>query len=346
MVTAPLDASPANQRHLDEQDWHRQLTMRQGWQQFVDDPPAELPLLPATQWEALSDEDRVLYDERRIDYHARLIVIATSAVRDIINAGRRLMLLNKHAISARRGLVISGAAATGKTTAVTQLGKTHELLDRRHHPEGQKQRIPVVYVTVPPAATAKMLAVEFARFLGIPIAPRQNITDITEAVCSVLCATKVGLVIVDELHNISLASRNGAEVSDQLKYFSERIPATFVYAGINLAREGLFSGTRGQQIAGRFSMIPTVSFPYNPEWTALIAALEQALRLHRHTDGTLVQLDRYLHQRTNGMIGSLSQLVRGAALEAVLTGTEKITKDVLNAVEIDHAAASSKATHG
>ena len=36
-----------------------------------------------------------------------------------------------------------------------------------------------------------------------------------------------------------------------LKYFSERIPATFVYAGIDVERNGLLSGTRGEQIAGR-----------------------------------------------------------------------------------------------
>ena len=40
--------------------------------------------------------------------------------------------------------------------------------------------------------------------------------------------------------------------SDLLKYFSEHLPATFVYAGIDVERNGLLSGTRGEQIAGRF----------------------------------------------------------------------------------------------
>jgi hypothetical protein len=68
-------------------------------------------------------------------------------------------------------------------------------------------------------------------------------------------------VCVDELHNVSLATRAGAEVADTLKYFSERIPATFLYAGIDVEREGLFSGTRGRQIAGRFSLITTSPSP-------------------------------------------------------------------------------------
>jgi hypothetical protein len=139
--------------------------------------------------------------------------------------------------------MISGPAGTGKTTAITQLGRAHELLDRARHP-GVGDRIPVVYITVPPAATARMVAVEFARFLGLPSRRRWNITDILESVCGVLTDARMGLVLVDELHNISLMTRSGAEVADTLKYVSERIPATFVYAGINVEREGLFDGTR------------------------------------------------------------------------------------------------------
>jgi len=38
------------------------------------------------------------------------------------------------------------------------------------------------------------------------------------------------------------------------------------------------------------------------------------------------------------MIGSLSHLIRGAAIEAILNGTETITKRLLDAVDLDHAA--------
>ena len=64
------------------------------------------------------------------------------------------------------------------------------------------------------------------------------------------------------MHNLNLATRAGAEVSDQLKYFAERLPATFIYAGVNVGGSGLFTGTRGQQIAGRFGVVTCQSFPY------------------------------------------------------------------------------------
>jgi hypothetical protein len=179
-----------------------------------------------------------------------------------------------------------------------------------------------------------MIAVEFARFLGLPVIRRANLTDIVEAVCGVCTDTRTELVAVDEIHNVSLATRPGAEASDMLKYFSERIPATFVYAGIDVERNGLLSGTRGEQIAGRFGMVRTSAFPRGEYWTGLISALG----LHRHQPGALAGLEEYLHRRTGGMIGSLLRLTRGAAIQAVLDGTEKITRAALDSIGVDIAS--------
>jgi hypothetical protein len=38
------------------------------------------------------------------------------------------------------------------------------------------------------------------------------------------------------------------------------------------------------------------------------------------------------------MIGSLSHLIRGAAIEAIQSGTEQITRKLLDTIDIDHAA--------
>ncbi|SEE64647.1 TniB protein [Streptomyces sp. 3213] len=315
----------------------RQLTTKDGWRQFIAQTSKMPKQLSRRQWRELPRPERERHDEDRIDHHTRMLVVATSIIDHTIICGSRLVLLNRHAVSARRGLIVSGLAGTGKTTAITQLGLRHELKDRARHP-GITDRIPVVYITVPPAATARMIAVEFARFLGLPVRTRANMTDIMEAVVGVLTDTRCGLVLVDELHNISLATRSGAEVSDTLKYFSERIPATFVYAGINVEEEGLFAGTRGGQMAGRFTLIPTSPFPYNTEWKRLVAQLETNLCLLEHKPGTLTQLDRFLHTRTGGMIGSLLLQIRGAALDAILEGTEKVTRAGLERVPLDHTA--------
>jgi hypothetical protein len=272
-----------------------------------------------------------------------MLVISTSTVRHVITQGRRLIYINRFADFGRCGLIISGPARTGKTTALTQLGKTIELIHHQRFPHNHTD-IPVLYITTPPAATHRMIAVEFARFLGLPVFGKANMTDIVEAVCGVCVSARTSLVVVDEIHNISLNTRYGAEASDTLKYFAERIPATFIYAGIDVERAGLLSGPRGEQIAGRFGMIRTGAFPPGQEWTALLAAVDDTLRLHHHTSGTLSTLHRYLHQRTGGMIGSLLRLIRSAAIQAILDGSEQLTQDSLDAIHIDTAADYIQAT--
>ena len=205
------------------------LTTKEGWRRFADRQTA-MPELPgAVVLARMTAREREEHDEAQQAYHADLPLANTPVIQRVVATTRLLIQLNRHQVSARRGVIVSGPSATGKTTALTQLGRTHERHIRNRHPEDDF-RLPVIYVTVPPAATARMLAMEFARFLGLQFAGRVNLTDIVDAVCVTAARTRTELVCVDELHNLNLATRAGAEVSDQLKYFAERLPATFTFS--------------------------------------------------------------------------------------------------------------------
>jgi hypothetical protein len=311
----------------------------EGWRQFVNTRPTTLDLLDRADYDALGDPAREDYDERRIAYHSELVIIETSTVREIIHQGRLLMLLNQREISARRSLIVDGPWASGKSTTIKLLGRIHEQRVQRRYPD--QDRIPVVYITTPPKGSPRKLASEFAHFLGLPDKPRYNTSDIADAVCQVLTQARTDLVIVDEIHHLNLATAAGEDMSDHLKYFTEHMPATFVYAGINVERSGLFTGVRGRQISARSVLVHTGAFPYGDEWRSLVASLEAALRLYDHKHGTLTRNAKYLHQRTGGSISSLSQLVRTAALSGLLSGSEAITRDLLDRTTLDHAAEST-----
>lgn len=315
----------------------RPPTTLEGWRRFVQADPASFDLAALTGWEVMNGDRRVEYDEARIAYHSELQVVRTSTVRTVAHQGRLLTLLNQREQGARRSLIVSGERTTGKTTALRQLGRLHELRVMQRFPHGG--RIPVVYVTAPPKGSPRKLALEFARFLGLPvISPRHNTIDVTNAVCQVLIEARTELVLVDEIHLMNLATTAGEELSDHLKYFTEHLPSTFVYAGIDVEHSGLFTGIRGGQIAGRSTLLHTSPFPLDPEWRGLVATFEDTLRLHLHAPGTLVKLSKYLHQRTGGMIGSLSHLVRAAAISAILDGSERITRRQLESIRVDHAS--------
>jgi hypothetical protein len=150
-----------------------QLTTLTGWRQFVTALPSVPDLLPEQEWLSLEDGKRASHDDERLEHHSRLVVVQTPVIGRIITQGGNLIRMNRLAHYGRSGLMVSGPARTGKTTAVTQLGKTVEVM-HRHRGPGSRDDIPVIYITVPPAATGKMIATEIARFLGLPVPRRAN----------------------------------------------------------------------------------------------------------------------------------------------------------------------------
>jgi hypothetical protein len=300
-----------------------------GWQRYVDSAPGDQP----------ADDDGWTR-EQRLDYHSAFVVVGTPAMERVSRELRQMLLVNRRQRgTARRGLIVSGLASTGKTTILMELGRIFELADRLRHP-GISDRLPVAYVSVPPAATPKMLVSEFARFLGLPVLRRMNQAQITDTVCATLGELRTQLVLVDDIHLLDTRTRSGAETSDQIKHLGERIAATFVYAGVDVHESPLLVGPRGQQLAGRFKLLRNDPLPHGTTdqqqtWLEMVTDLENALRLRHHRPGTLARHAPYLHQRTGGVIGSLSHLIREAAITTITDDTERITKQLLDTIHLD-----------
>ncbi|GAB2885018.1 TniB family NTP-binding protein [Streptomyces mayteni] len=308
------------------------MTTWQGWCHFATTPPPTPPTPDAPP--------RTL--KERLAYHSAFVTVRTPAINTLATTVRTLMILGRHqTITARPSLIVTGPAASGKTTALMTVGRTCHLAHTHRATPGDTS-VPVAYVLVPPGATAKTLTTEFARYLGIPTTPRMTTAQILEAVCHTYTAAGVRLVLIDEIHRLNPRTTTGAEAADLLKDLTERIPATFVYAGIDVETTPLFSGVRGAQLAARASLIACGPLPARHRdrypFTDLVADLEGALDLTRHKPGALVRLATYLHQRTAGRIGSLARLIRQAAITAICDGTEKITRTTLDSVRLDHHA--------
>lgn len=95
------------------------LTTKEGWRRFVDRQPAAPDQHDPATADLLTTSQRVAFDEVRRDYHADLPLANTPTIQKVISTARLLVQLNRQQVSARRGLIVSGASGTGKTTALT-----------------------------------------------------------------------------------------------------------------------------------------------------------------------------------------------------------------------------------
>lgn len=324
------------------------LTTAEGLSSFLSGtqkPPHAADLDSYLHMEA-KEREKVNLD--RIDRLGNGLVIVTPQLEAVIRKVLRLILLNRARSSGRSGLMISGESGTGKTTAAKAAMKYVYVRYRNELPDFEAlNRIPIVYVEVPPGSTGKALTAQFARFLGLPLRTRDTLEYLLHLVSGTLTEVGTKLIVVDEIHNLHRRNPGNSESVDVLKSLSNQIPATFVYSGIKIHQGHLLADERGRQIAGRFGLERLGNFGIaNPSqlnlWKELIQSFERELGLFNHRPGDLEELARYLHDRTQGSIGSLSHLLLGAAQGLIFADTppdqEVLTREVLDDINLDIAA--------
>ena len=336
---------------------------KEEWRAYVLAEPPVRPVLPPTlnDYQALDADVRYNLDEQRFDYHSALVIVRTPAMQHLHATMRTTVRMNRCGpAGARRGHVLDGNPTIGKSTIVKTFGRDHELELRRRHPErfdeACRDYIPVVYVSIPASATPKMLSMQFAEYLGLPVRSKANVTDVTNAVLKALQICGTTIVIIDDIHFLDCSQKDGKLANDHLKYLANHCAATFIYAGVNVEDTSLFSeGTsdRATQTSGRFTLLQVRPFgevllsgddtidaarDQATQWARVVRSMEDALALYSHQPGTLTKEWMYLLQRTQGRISSLSGLIRAAAITAIETGAERIDRTLLETIAADWTA--------
>ncbi|MFP5317959.1 MAG: hypothetical protein ACLGI2_06640 [Acidimicrobiia bacterium] len=177
---------------------------------------------------------------------------------------------------------------------------------------------------------------------------------LTEKIRRYARRTATSLFLIDDIHYLDVRNRSGRAVSDHLKNLASTIAATFVYAGIGCEDSGLLNEGHGEsrrafsQTRSRFSLHGMASFDISTaaaaaEWASLLKRIEGEIVLLDASAGVLcTKLARYCFERTGGVIGALSQLVREAANLAIDRGTERLTEGLLDEIVLDHASESRR----
>jgi hypothetical protein len=139
------------------------------------------------------------------------------------------------------------------------------------------------------------------------------------------------------------------DANNHLKRLANDLQATFVYSGVGLSHGGfMHEGRLGTdaalaQISQRFKRLAVEPLRRSSQaeratWLGVLQIFERELVLLQAKDGDLTGHADYLWRRTQGVIGSLTQLLTEATAEAVDTGAERITMKLLDGIDIGYAA--------
>lgn len=332
----------------------RRLTVKEGWRRFVEDEPTERPeRMRLGDYRRLDDRSRSAYDLERVR-HAHGFGPIRSLYAEVHRTLERLVVSNEvRGPGARHGAALDGNPGNGKTTIVSHFGRHYERRCRQRYPgeltpDGHEY-LPVVYVNVDALPTIKGLNHALLTFYGMGPPQHANARQLTQLVLDCARSCRTSLIVIDDIHLLELRREADRDANNHLKRLANDLQATFVYAGVGLSHggfmhEGLYGADAAlAQISQRFKRLAVEPLRRSTPaeratWLGVLQVFERELVLLGSKPGDLTGHADQLWRRTQGVIGSLTQLLTEAAAEAIDTGGERITSKLLDGIDIGYAA--------
>lgn len=335
------------------------LSTKQGWNTFVTAPERQRPeLLTCAQLAALPGRARLEYEERRSVWHANLGPLRTPQMRavhedlgDITEANRQ------DGDKVKGAAVIDAYPGLGKSTIAQSFARGfHARQVSLYGPvtDAGHERIPVVHVCLTSSTSKRSFNAMLCRFFNLPGYDKGNAEELGHKAADAVLTCDVRLCVVDDVHFLDPRRRDGREVANHFKYLANTFPVTFLYVGVGLARRGLISEglAAGEeelaQNARRWTTLGVPPFEIETEpgritWRRLLLAIEQNLVLAGTYPGMVAdELADYLFARSTGHFASLMTLITRGCRRAVRTGSERLSRDLLDQVRNDAAAEAAR----
>ncbi|MGW7317409.1 AAA family ATPase [Streptomyces sp. NPDC054865] len=335
------------------------LSRKEDFKAFIDAPRRTRPeTLDRKALQALTSAERAAYDRARRGWHANLGPIRTPQLAalhedlwDIVDSNLQ------DGDQAKGAVAVDAFPGLGKTTAVLAFAAEFHRREIAEHGVFTAQgheRWPVCRVGLTGNTGMKDLNRAILEFFGHPGRQTSTAAQLGLQALDCVLSCEVRLLILDDLHFLKWRRTSGIEVSNHLKWIANEFPVTLLKVGVGLADKGLFSEgdalgeTVLAQTGRRTTRLDMPPFTIDTEqgrhqWRRLLLALEQRIVLTDAYPGMLADdLSDYLFIRSTGHIGSLMTLVNRGCQRAQRTGTERLTRDLLDEVRNDEGAEQAR----
>ena len=335
------------------------LSTYEGWrkrayQSHREKPPA----LTIAEINALTPQERVRYNNARHVWHANLGPFITPQMSDVCADLDMIVQSNRQdGDKVRSSPVLDAPPGMGKTTLVAHYAAGFHREQIELYGATTKaghDRVPVAMVSLAGRTTMRGFNSMLCGFYAHPAANRGSAVELGRRAS--LCAreTETRLIIVDDVHFLNPHTTDGREVANFFKWMATEFQATIIFVGVGLEKRGLFteglSATDAYlaQTARRWTRLPLPSLEVSDEASRanlrnLLLGVEDSLVLAKKYRGMLADdLLDYVDARCTGSIGSLFTLIMRGCHKAITTGSECLSRSLLDTVKNDSAAEQAR----
>jgi hypothetical protein len=263
----------------------------------------------------MSDEQRIqfLLEPRWIGYPAAFQILDT--LRGLLTTPTRPRMPN---------LLIIGDSNNGKTTIVRRFFELHG----QGYVNAQAEAVkPVILAEAPPSADEKALYISILESFWAPYRASDSTAKLRYQVVHMFRSCHVRLLIIDEFHSLLTGSAiKQREVMNALKTLCNILAIPIVGVGTTDAIRVLHTDP---QHASRFDVMTLRKWELDQVFQRLINSFESILPLREASELRKPETAGLLHSISGGNTGDLHRLLMECAKHAISTGTEKITKGII-----------------
>lgn len=244
---------------------------------------------------------------------------ALAAMEDLLTFPKRTRMPN---------LLLVGPTNNGKTMIVEKFRRAHASTEASATEDGVA-RVPVLKVQMPPGPDERRFYGAVLDALAFPHRPSDSVARRQDAALRLMRSTGVSLLIIDEVHNLL----SGAQIQQRrmlnlLRWLGNELQIPLVAAG---TAEALRAIQSDDQLANRFEPIGLPPWKDGPEYRQLLSTLEAVLPLRRPSHLARSGLSGTILATAEGILGEVVSIVTRAAVQAIITGTEAISAQMIEA---------------
>lgn len=268
-----------------------------------------------------------LSDRERMDFLESPILLRYPAADHILKRLERLFVMPKR--SRMGNLLIIGESNNGKTTLIEQFQGRHGQPFVNDDNEPVK---PVIVAEPPPSADEKSLYLSILeRFHGPPRRRAAPATELRYQTIHLLRECHTRMLIIDEFQSLLTGTPvNQSEVMNAIKRLCNELRIPIVGVGTREAVNVLHTDL---QHAGRFQIEVLPLWKPGLDFQRLLVGFEEILPLSKPSELNRRGIAEQLYDISRGNLGDLRMLLVECARKAIETRVERITMDIVRAME-------------
>lgn len=227
-------------------------------------------------------------------------------------------------------LLIVGPSNNGKSMIVVKFKRSKMVTTV--HPTAA-ETIPIVHLQMPSDPTIQRFYARLLDAIGALFPPRARIAELETLALRILRRIGMRLLVIDEVHNLLAGSGvQQREFLNLLRFLGNELKVPLVCVG---TRDAYLAIRSDDQLENRFQPMTLPVWQDDDEFAALLASFGAVLPLRRPSPFDDSGIRRYIIDKSEGTIGEIAELLRRAAVVAIETEEEAITRRVLRLSEYE-----------